>query len=173
MGRGSRPCQDGLRNPEAGKQRSRGCRPGKGSRGVPNAQSEKWAEKEKAAFWGLVETRTQQYPLSTLAANIHLQLDSLESSFTHWLLTVRMGELSGLQTRKLNGREVQNEEHRAPSQVLTAALPQASFPTLKGSQMATGQYQGTPLYPLPNLSPSQVLTRVLEPAPGPLRRAGS
>lgn len=46
--------------------------------------------------------------------------------------------------RKLRGREVQYDKHRAPSQERTAALPQASFPTLKGSQMATSQYRGTP-----------------------------
>ena len=35
-------------------------------------------------------------------------------------------------------------EHRTPSQVLTVALPQASFPTLKGFQMALSQYWGKP-----------------------------
>ena len=73
-------------------------------------------------------------------------------------------------------------EHRTPSQVLTVALPQASFPTLKGFQMALSQYWGKlpPLLPpprtynpRPNLSPSQVLTGVLEPGQGPQRGAGS
>lgn len=63
---------------------------------------------------------------------------------------------------------------RTPSQVQTAALPQASFSTLKVSQMALSQYWGTP-YPnsLPNLSPSQVLTGVLELDLGPQSGAGS
>lgn len=61
---------------------------------------------------------------------------------------------------------------RTPSQAQTAALPQASFPTLKGSHMAPSQYWGTPHNSLPNLSPSQVMTGDLELALGPLSGAG-
>jgi hypothetical protein len=48
-------------------------------------------------------------------------------------------------------------------------MSQAAFPTLKGSQVALSQYLGAlQPHPLPDLSLSQVLTRVLEPGLGPL-----